>query len=190
MNQVEIVDSELVYIGLGGNIGDPAALFERVLDRLALQPGIYRLRCSPFYSTSPVSDIPQADYTNAVAAFHTTLPIERLRDFLFSIEKELGKVPKERNAPRAIDIDLLFYGTKRITLPHLQVPHPRWRERLFVLRPLADLTDSLCIEREEGGFEIIDIRELLKNFINRHREVVKQLEKEWTSSKILLEMSL
>lgn len=169
--------TQQVYLGLGGNLGDPVATFKNVLEQFSREQQMTDLRCSPFYLTSPVSAIPQGDYINAVCTFSTTLTVEELRDFLVSIEKKLGKHPKEKDAPRIIDIDILFYGTKRIDIQGLEIPHPRWQERLFVLRPLADLTDTVAYENEYGDIQTVNLNESLKNFTNRHDEVVKQLEK-------------
>jgi 2-amino-4-hydroxy-6-hydroxymethyldihydropteridine diphosphokinase len=175
--RVEFMEKQLVYIGLGGNIGDPITTFDNVIERLSLASEITDLRSSPFYSTSPVSDIPQDDYLNAVCVFKTSFTAETLQFFLANIERKLGKLPKEKDAPRIIDIDILFYGSKQINLPDLEIPHPRWKERLFVLRPLADLTDHISLENETGQIECIDLKESLKNFMNRHNEIVTQLEK-------------
>ncbi len=80
------------------------------------------------------------------------------------IESELEKVPKSKNAPRLIDLDLLFFGDTVYDSPELILPHPKWHERLFVLVPLADVTDTLPLG--------IDMGELLKKFLNPHNEQV------------------
>ena len=66
-----------------------------------------------------------------------------LWEVMQSFERRIGKIPKPKNAPRLIDLDLLFYGGEMIYSPTLIVPHPRWHERLFVIAPLADLVDTL-----------------------------------------------
>ena len=82
----------------------------------------------------------QREYLNAVCRFETTLSPFELLDALEMIEKALGKRPKPKEAPRVIDLDLIFYGDCQINSPKLTVPHPRWNQRLFVLAPLAELT--------------------------------------------------
>src|SRR5690606_9206171 len=104
-------------------------------------PSCENLECSKFYITAAVSDIPQKDFLNAVCRFLTSLgPIEIFKE-LEKIEILLGKIPKDKNAPRIIDLDLLFYGNKVFYDPilNLTIPHPRWKERSFVLEPLAEL---------------------------------------------------
>jgi len=137
-----------VYLALGGNIGDVPATFREVLRLLSSHPHIHSLRSSSFHITSPVSDIPQPDFLNAACSFTTTLSPHDLFDFLQSIEKKLGKVPKPKNAPRCIDIDLLWYNGEEIHDATLEIPHPEWNKRLFVLLPLSELTEEL------GGYNI------------------------------------
>ena len=99
--------SELVYLGLGSNIGDSRSLLERAFCSIKDIPQVDSLQTSSLYATSPVSPIPQRDFLNAACRFHTTLSPQALYDALHRIEVSLGKIPKEKNAPRAIDIDIL-----------------------------------------------------------------------------------
>ncbi len=158
-----------VYLGLGGNIGDSAGVIRRTVSEIALLSCIKSLRMSKLYVTTPVSDIPQADYVNGVCCFDTTMSLHHLYCDLHEIELAMGKTGKEKNAPRVIDIDILFYGEQSCDHEMHIVPHPRWRERLFVLRPLSDLTDQVFVPGE-GGVMLID---LLKDFPNIHNEVVE-----------------
>ncbi|MEM1282509.1 MAG: 2-amino-4-hydroxy-6-hydroxymethyldihydropteridine diphosphokinase [Chlamydiota bacterium] len=171
------MEKQLVYLGLGGNIGDPIETFKKVFEQLSTQPQITDLEISPLYLTTPVSDIPQDDFINAVCSLKTTLNLEEFKDFLFSLETTMGKRPKKKNAPRIIDIDILFFGTKRVVLQDLHIPHLRWQERLFVLKPLSDLTDHIAVEDAGGCIKNIDLNEMLNHFTNRHQEVVKKLER-------------
>lgn len=79
-------------------------------------------------------------------------------------------MPKPKEAPRLIDIDLLFYGDTVLYSPELVVPHPRWHERLFVLAPLSDLVDTIKLPFA------ISISELKSKFLNPHRESVIALD--------------
>lgn len=126
------------YVGLGANLGDPVATLRLALDRLARAPGILGLRVSGFYRSAPV-DAGGPWYCNAVAEVRTTLTAPALLDWLQSLELAAGRERPYRNAPRTLDLDLLLYGSARIDSPALTVPHPRWRERAFVLRPLQEL---------------------------------------------------
>jgi 2-amino-4-hydroxy-6-hydroxymethyldihydropteridine diphosphokinase len=168
----EILTHE-VFVGLGGNIGDSVEILRQALDLIKKHPDIRNLRVSRFFRTLPVSPIPQADYTNAVCRFETRLSPLQLLNELQAIEFKLGKIPKSKQAPRAIDCDILFYGDKAISLPELEIPHPRWRERLFVLAPLADLVDIL---QEPGVSSPISLQQELQAFRHRSHEIVTPLE--------------
>ena len=80
------------------------------------------------------------DYINSVVRFDTTLTAPALLNALQDLEAAAGRERPYRHAPRTLDLDLLFYGSARIDSPKLIVPHPRWSERAFVLRPLADVS--------------------------------------------------
>lgn len=129
-----------VYLGLGGNIGNSAAVIQHACAMIQSIEGVCHFEVSRLYQTAPVSDIPQADYINAVCRFDTELALADLWGHLQAIEKKLGKVKKAKNEPRVIDVDILFFGNEYYDQEGLQIPHPRWKERLFVLEPLKDLT--------------------------------------------------
>ncbi len=99
---------EIAFIGLGGNIGDSVKTIFSAVQKIEQIPQIFDLKCSNFYKTSPVSQIPQNDYVNAVCYLKTTLGAEDLLFELQRIEKELGRVSKPKEAPRIIDLDILF----------------------------------------------------------------------------------
>lgn len=161
-----------VFVGLGGNIGDASRTLNEALTRLKTHREICNLRCSSFYRTTPVSAIPQDDYINAVCSFDTVFPPYEVMNFLQKIERELGKVPKPKEAPRPIDLDILFYGKEKIQTSTLTIPHPRWRERLFVLVPLKELVDQIEIDGQ-----IIDLQNELQIFRNIHRETVSLMKR-------------
>lgn len=129
-----------IYVGIGSNLADPIEKVTEALCLLEALPAISEFAASPLYLTSPVSDLPQPDFVNAVCRFKTTLtPVELFAE-LQKIERHMGQSPKPKNAPRLIDLDILFFGQASFQTEQLEIPHPRWKERLFVLRPLADLT--------------------------------------------------
>lgn len=130
-----------VYLGLGTNLGDREANLRAALERLREVATIEAL--SSVYRSEPVGYREQPDFWNLVVRARTELPPEALVEAAKRIEAELGREPAFRNAPRVIDIDLLFYDDLRITTPTLTVPHPRLLERGFVLRPLAELDPEL-----------------------------------------------
>lgn len=156
----------VVYLGLGGNIGDSLAVLTNTLSLISHLPGVTDLEVSSFYKTAPVSDIPQPDYLNAVCRFKTDLNARQLLGPLQAIEKSQGKFPKPKNVPRILDIDILFFGTESHAAPDLEIPHPRWQERLFVVIPLLDLTTTITIPGNGHSEQIIDLI-ILKNSLFR-----------------------
>jgi 2-amino-4-hydroxy-6-hydroxymethyldihydropteridine diphosphokinase len=132
------------YIALGSNLGDRRAYLERAVEALGALPGVTVLRRSSLYETAPVGGPPgQGPYLNAVAEVRTDLPAEALLRALLDIESQLGRVRQERDGPRTIDLDLLLYGDLVCAGDELTLPHPRLHERLFVLRPLAEIAPGV-----------------------------------------------
>ena len=98
-----------------------------------------QLRLSSLHETAPVGVGPQPAFLNAAAVGETALPAQSLLARLLGIEHELGRTRPYPGAPRTLDLDLILYGDEIIDEPGLLVPHPRFRERRFVLVPLAEL---------------------------------------------------
>jgi 2-amino-4-hydroxy-6-hydroxymethyldihydropteridine diphosphokinase len=134
---------------LGANVGDARGNLERAVRALAALPGVRLRAVSPLYRTKPVGVLDQPDFLNAVVALEVPAgpaPETGALAFLAAlkqIEQSLGRQERERWGPREIDLDLLVFGRHQIDAPILTVPHPRMRERLFVLAPLADLAAGL-----------------------------------------------
>ncbi len=133
------------YIGLGTNLGDRRGALEMALREMHQPPIIYIERVSSVYETAPVGVTEQPDFLNAVARVVTTLPPRALLDALLNLENKMGRVRTLRWGPRVIDLDLLIYGDASIAESGLEVPHPRLRERAFVLGPLAEIAPELCL---------------------------------------------
>jgi 2-amino-4-hydroxy-6-hydroxymethyldihydropteridine diphosphokinase len=165
------------YVGFGGNIGDSAALCTQALNLLENSQGISDLLCSRFYHTSPVECESEQPFLNCVATFTCTLSVQLLFCLLQKIECILGKVPKPKNAPRLIDIDLLFYGSHLYYDASIIIPHPRWHTRLFVVQPLAELTSTLKLTPEGTPFSIIiNIQKMLSFLQNQNKEQITLYE--------------
>jgi 2-amino-4-hydroxy-6-hydroxymethyldihydropteridine diphosphokinase len=126
------------YLGLGANLGDPAAAVDAALHTLAGTAGMRGLRVSGLYRSAPL-EASGPWYLNAVAELETVLTAPDLLQRLQALETAAGRERPYRNAPRTLDLDLLLYGDGRIDAPLLTVPHPRMWERAFVLLPLAEL---------------------------------------------------
>lgn len=127
-----------VAIALGSNLGDREAHLAFGLSAL---PGfITNLKQSRWYDTTPLGVSPdQPRYLNGVVVGETALSARELLERLLAIEAEAGRTREAPMAPRTLDLDLILYGDKKIEEPGLVVPHPRFRERRFVLEPLADV---------------------------------------------------
>lgn len=132
------------YIGLGANLGDAIGVLRTAARELAATRGIAALRLSPFYGTAPVG-CTGPDYVNAVVEIQTSLRAPELLSAMQAIEQAHGRERPYRNAPRTLDLDLLWYDGQTIARPDLTVPHPRMHERAFVLRPLMDLNPGLSL---------------------------------------------
>ena len=130
--------AEVVFIGLGANLGDREASLRAAVAALHALPGTRVQRVSALYRSAPVA-AGGPDYFNAVAELTTTLAPRPLLHALQAIELAAGRERPYRNAPRTLDLDILWFGNRVLATPELMVPHPRIGERAFVLRPLADL---------------------------------------------------
>lgn len=161
-----------VFVGLGGNIGDTQLVLQKALKSIELLPGIESVRVSRFYATTPVGVQTQDCFMNAICSFKTTYTAVELLEHLQDIETALGKVPKAKNRSRIIDLDILFFGREKYSTSDLEVPHPRWKERLFVLVPLLDLTARI----ELPGNELVDLTQFIKEFSNPHNETVSLIQ--------------
>jgi 2-amino-4-hydroxy-6-hydroxymethyldihydropteridine diphosphokinase len=127
-----------VAIALGSNLGDRDGYLRSAI--AALQPAIKNLRVSTFHDTAPVGVGAQPTFLNATAVGETSLSARALLDTLLTVEREFGRERPFSGAPRTLDLDLILYGDAIIDeAPSLIVPHPRFRERRFVLEPLAEI---------------------------------------------------
>ena len=129
-----------VAIALGSNLGDRQAHIKDAIS--GLHPLVNDLRVSSLLD-NPFIGGQQPPVMNGAATGITTLPARALLDALLALELRLGRTRPFDRAPRTIDLDLILYGEDRIDEPGLIVPHPRFRERRFVLEPLAEIAPDL-----------------------------------------------
>ncbi len=130
---------ELVYLGLGSNMGDKCGNLKEAKRLLEEDGRITVVKESSFYLTDPWGKRDQDQFVNQVLAVATDLdPRELLRQIL-AIEERMGRVRGEKWGPRIIDIDILLFGDREISTAELTVPHPRLKERAFVLVPLLEV---------------------------------------------------
>lgn len=138
--------STLAYVGLGGNLAQPARHVANALHRLSAWPGVSALRSSRLYRTRPWGGIDQPGFINAVAELRFDGGPAALLAGMLAIEREAGRTRgDERWGPRLIDLDLLVFGDRCMDAPGLAIPHPRLAQRAFVLVPLAEIARDLVV---------------------------------------------
>ncbi len=135
---------ERVFLSLGSNLGDRRANLEEAL-RLLTSEAVRVVRRSSWYETDPVGYADQPAFLNLVVEVRTTLDPRALLARAQAVEAALGRVRTVRWGPRTVDVDLLLYGGRVVVEPDLVVPHPRMRERAFVLLPLYEVAPDLVL---------------------------------------------
>jgi 2-amino-4-hydroxy-6-hydroxymethyldihydropteridine diphosphokinase len=152
---------QTAYIGMGSNLASPTGSPEATLAAAAgrLESLGRIIRRSSLYSTEPVGFADQPRFVNAVVALETDLPPRPLLEALLRIEQEFGRnrAAGIRNGPRSLDLDILVYGDEQISIPGLEIPHPRMQERDFVVIPLLEIASN---DQTPGTPEIV--RRLLR----------------------------
>lgn len=130
-----------VYLGIGSNLGGRQANMEKALKLLGDTLQIELV--SAIYETEPVGYVEQPVFLNAVCRGQTELGPLQLLSLVKGMEASLGRVSSFPNAPRTIDLDIIFYGNMIMETPELTIPHPRLEERAFVLIPLLEIAPDL-----------------------------------------------
>lgn len=134
-------DRTSAYICLGSNLGDRRQFLFSAVERLHAHSGVEVVRSSAIYETAPVGFTEQPYFLNMVIAIRTSLDPFTLLRLMLETERQLGRVRDIRFGPRTIDLDLLLYGKEKMMTEQLELPHPRMRERAFVLVPLMEIVN-------------------------------------------------
>jgi len=156
-----------VYVGLGSNLNDPVAQVRQGLRALAQLPRSRLVQASRLYCSPPMGPPDQPDYINAVAALDTALEPEPLLDALQAIEVRQGRRRGVRWGARTLDLDILLYGSRCLSGPRLNVPHPGLDQRAFVIHPLAEIAPEAVVPGRgtvaelarhcpKGGLQLLD----------------------------------
>lgn len=132
-----------VFIALGSNLGDRHDNIRKALDFLKAVPGIFIEQISVLRETKPQGGPLQPDYINGVIKIKSALSPQALLAVLQNIEMKMGRIRTVKNGPRVIDLDILLYGCQIIDEPGLSIPHPRMRERDFVMQPLLEIEPDI-----------------------------------------------
>jgi 2-amino-4-hydroxy-6-hydroxymethyldihydropteridine diphosphokinase len=143
------------HVGLGSNLGDRMANLDAAVQAMDADELTHVMAVSKVYETEPVGGPEQGLYLNAVAVLETDRDPHDLLRLLLAIEALLGRERRERWGPRTADLDLLLYDGPAIHDPDLVVPHPRARERGFVLVPLIDADPLAAFPDGETAFEAL-----------------------------------
>jgi len=131
----------VVYLALGSNVGVGDRQFDNAIK--SLREHLIDIEQAPRYRSKAVGFTDQPDFLNTVIRAQTDLSPQELLAFTQMTEQKLGRIRRFRWGPREIDIDIIFYDNQIIDEPNLSVPHPRFAERDFVLKPLSDLNPEL-----------------------------------------------
>ena len=143
-----------VGLSLGSNMGDRLAHLKNAKSIILESPGIVAAAQSPVYDTEPV-DVPaefqELNFLNSILIVRTLIPVSQLmRTFQF-MEQKIGRVPNMVvNAPRPMDIDIIYADGLQVKEQHIEIPHPHWQERRFVVQPLCDVRPDLVIPGQTG----------------------------------------
>jgi 2-amino-4-hydroxy-6-hydroxymethyldihydropteridine diphosphokinase len=143
------------FLSLGSNLGDRRALLRDAVDSL---PDVVAV--SPVYETAPVGGPEQGSFLNLVVQLDTELTPTQLLGVCHRIESSAERVREVRWGPRTLDIDIIWMDGVTMDDERLTIPHPRWKERRFVLAPLRDLAPELVTDKElalaDGTVSVVD----------------------------------
>lgn len=132
---------KIVYLSLGSNLGDRPANLRTAIEKLGMLGEVEAI--SSFYETEPVEMTAQPWFLNCALRLDTEKMPRQLIAGILSLEQEMGRQRKQPKGPRAIDIDILLFGSSIVELKGLTIPHPRMHQRRFVLEPLAEIAPEV-----------------------------------------------
>ena len=138
---------ELIYLGIGSNIGDRETNIFSAIAALDVRDDIKVVRTASIYESDPLYNLEQPKFLNTVVELKSTLDPEVMLQVCQGVELMLGRSPDhKKNDPRVIDLDILAYETKSIDLDHLKIPHPDLITRKFVLVPWNEITPDFMVQ--------------------------------------------
>lgn len=137
-------------MAFGANLGDARATVLQAIQDVGALTTTQLQKASSLYASAP-HEATGPEFVNAVAIYSTNMPPLDLLDALQNLENRAGRERPFSNAPRTLDLDIIFYGDIALETPRLTLPHPRWQERAFVLLPLLEISaDKVPVDRLAG----------------------------------------
>lgn len=148
----------IAYLALGSNLENPRLQLETAFSELEGLKQTRVLKRSSFYRTRPIGVLDQPEFINAVVKIETDLTPMKLLSGVLAIENKHHRIRHQKNGPRTLDIDVLLYGNQCMRECELELPHPRMKERAFVIYPLLEIDKALILP---CGTPISDLAEKL-----------------------------
>jgi len=128
-----------VVLGVGGNMGDVGRRLDHLWIYLSRLPQLQRVQSGVILKNPPFGYTEQADFFNTVIEITTSLGPRAFLRLLWRIEKRFGRTRSFQNAPRTLDLDIIFFDNRRVNYPELTIPHPHWSSRSSVKIPLRSM---------------------------------------------------
>ncbi len=128
-----------VTVGVGGNVGDVKRRFEHLFNYLKRDKRVELLQTSLILKNPPFGFIEQDDFFNSIIVLKTSMQPMPFLKYLMRLEKKFARKRSFANAPRTLDLDIIFFDNRVVKMPNLHIPHPQWSQRESVLIPLMDL---------------------------------------------------
>jgi 2-amino-4-hydroxy-6-hydroxymethyldihydropteridine diphosphokinase len=126
-------------IGIGGNVGDVLRRFNHLFFKLSCDKRVEVLQTGPVLKNPPFGYLEQDDFLNSVIVLATSMQPKEFLAYLMRVEKQFSRKRSFANAPRSLDLDILFFDERIVNTKKLQIPHPYWKERESVTIPLASI---------------------------------------------------
>lgn len=145
-----------IFIGIGSNLNNPKQQVLEAIKQISFINGVTISKKSSLYKTSPVGLINQPYFINAVIAIKFNESAELLLKKLLEIESLFGRIRREKNGPRTLDLDILLFKKLNIMKNDLVIPHPRMHKRLFVLLPLFEIAPKIILKPHGPIKDLID----------------------------------
>jgi 2-amino-4-hydroxy-6-hydroxymethyldihydropteridine diphosphokinase len=144
-----------IFIGLGSNLENPQKKIKDAIQLINKIDDVTINSTSSLYETPPVGFLDQPNFINAVVQISSTINYNELLIKLFDIERIFGRIRKEKNGPRTLDLDILLFDDLILESESLIIPHPRMHERLFVLIPLLEISPAIIIPKYGSASSLV-----------------------------------